>query len=322
MRKIFGIMLALALVLGMTVMASPVSATITPGWVSLSDDVAGATATYTIRFYTEEPLVAAYNDVINVNFPLGTDVSTVVVGDITVNAAAAAVLTTVGQTLVIEVAADVAAGTVTVVIDNVDNPAPCYHYLSVGTSHETTVDVGPYKIYLLKMDLVAGWNLISLPGIPEDTALEAVLADLLNPLLVPATYYFEVYYYETATATWFIYASDTSFSSLTTMEDGKAYWIWSSHAETFRVKGVWYPLPPGPPLKYCYVTCWNMVGFTSGSDMLGDLYLLAASPEPLYIYTYRAGAWVTIDPSSDDLIVGEGYWMSFVDPACVVPPTP
>ncbi|MCD6391471.1 MAG: hypothetical protein J7L92_05730, partial [Dehalococcoidia bacterium] len=73
MKKIFSIVLALGLVLGLTIVAAPVAADVSVPQVSLSEDAAGLKAQYTIEFTVTEALSAGVHDIV-VDFPDDTGV--------------------------------------------------------------------------------------------------------------------------------------------------------------------------------------------------------------------------------------------------------
>jgi len=334
--------LALALLLSMAVMASPVGAAISNVTVTVTNPLGGAVGDYTVSFVMQQPLDSAVfvpplGEYIDIGFPAGTDLTGIteitVVGTDSIAAAVTYTLTggdlgmwTVGNTLRIYLTGlvapgDLAAGAVTVTVEDVGHPEPCYHTLTVGTSQETAVTSPQYKIYLFEVTLVPGWNLISLPGIPENTDIEVVLADLLPPTCVPG-HDFQVWYWDCGQ--WYVYCYDTVYETLTTMDECKSYWIYIDRAASFKVKGVWYPPPPGPPLKKCYHECWNMVGFTSPTPMVPDDYMATMAPAgaAFYVMTYVGGAWQVLDMALDNMNPGQGYWVAFSLDACFAPPPP
>ena len=304
----------------MTVMATPVGAAISDVKVTVTNPIAATPSAYTITFKMQQPVDPAFGDFIDVVFPTGTGLGALVAGDVLVNGAAEPFVVIGADTLRISPAVLVPAGTVTVVVGVVNlvvNPPPCYHTLLVGTSQETTVESAQYKIYLFDIGLLVGWNLISLPGIPEDPAIEEVLADLITKAAADPTFTFTVWYYDCGT--WYVY-NNGDYATLTEMHDGASYWIEVSAAATFKVKGVWYPEPPGPPLKYCYHECWNMVGFTDNAASTVAIYTAALAPAGAIFYWMGWNAATQTWTVSPALAVGQGYWMAFGVNACFAPP--
>jgi hypothetical protein len=121
-----------------------------------------------------------------------------------------------------------------------------------------------------------------------------------------------------------VYKNGTGFTSLTTMEAGKAYWICITPGSdvTLQVDGWVIQCPPSVPPKYCYCTCWNMVGFKStqvGTNLSNYLQFLSPTGTIQAVMTWNSTAWQVVN-SGDTMIVGRGYWMAFNAPACIVPP--
>jgi hypothetical protein len=171
------------------------------------------------------------------------------------------------------------------------------------------------------VSLMGGWNLISLPIVPFDTSIESVLAplDFPNDLL-------SVWYYDCCEGEWLVYVNgDTGFKTLTTMEDGKAYWVRMRYPEeqdpdpsisgtylyALWVFGTKAPMPPGLPSYYDVCEGWNMIGFRCIEEMTPDDYLEAFSPSDygaIYGWDPYLQDWVT---NPDRLVPGHGYWIPF-----------
>jgi hypothetical protein len=171
------------------------------------------------------------------------------------------------------------------------------------------------------VSLTGGWNLISLPIVPFNTSIESVLAPLDFPYDL-----ISVWYYDCCKDEWLVYGNeDTGFQTLTTMEDGKAYWvrmrypeeqhsdpsISGSYPHTLWVFGTKAPSPPGLPSSYDVCQGWNMVGFRSMEDMAPEDYLGAFSPSEyggIYGWDPYLQDWIT---NPDKLVPGYGYWIPF-----------
>jgi hypothetical protein len=215
--------------------------------------------------------------------------------------------------------------------------------LEVGTSTHTPVDSEPYTIYCAKISLAGGktmagfdkMNLISLPCYPVDTAIEKVLATLFCQKAATASsakpFSFSVWYWDNVNKKWLKYVSDTSFSDLKTIEAGKAYWIKPSTSITIWIHGSPYPPGQGPPIKWCYPFCWNMVGFASLKSMNATVYLNYAKIPPAYstailaVWSFNSSTQLYHDegwPTDFIMTPGEGYWMAFITEACIIPPAP
>ena len=103
----------------------------------------------------------------------------------------------------------------------------------------------------LGASLTGGWNLISLPITPFDTSIESVLTPLAFPYDLVS-----IWYYDRCNDEWLVYGNgDTTFKTLTTMEDGKAYWVRMRYPEEqhsdpaisgtypYNSMGIWHQSP-------------------------------------------------------------------------------
>jgi hypothetical protein len=187
-KKVFGIVLALALVLTAAVASAVPAGAVTEGTVNVCIDnpIAGKVSNYCISFHNGSLLKGADGDFIDVMFPYGTDASGATV--ITVQkspipppapalwcAPCACTNSTAwawtGVTTVV-VTPQAAAGFVRLVLDpgeiiekcyyvfiniaDVQNPTSCEHHLQVGTSTHTPVASNTYTIYCAKIELKGG----------------------------------------------------------------------------------------------------------------------------------------------------------------------
>lgn len=169
--------------------------------------------------------------------------------------------------------------------------------------------------------LTGGWNLISLPIIPFDTSIESVLAPLTFPYDL-----ISVWYYDSCQDEWLVYGNgDTGFKTLTTMEDGKAYWVRMRYPEeqhsdpsisgtypyALWIFGTKTPMPPGLPSTYNVCPGWSMVGFRSTEGMAPEDYLRDFDQSEygtLYGWDPYLQDWIT---NPDELLPGHGYWIPF-----------
>jgi hypothetical protein len=163
------------------------------------------------------------------------------------------------------------------------------------------------------IDLVAGWNLISLPLIPLDSAINAVLAAVLDNVI-------SVWHYDAAAKRWYSFAPGAS-SDLSSMRDGKAYWINMKAAQNLTLAGRENAVPPALPPTYDVVAGWNMVGFKStATNVTAEDYL--AGIEPVRIYGFENGAWFFIPGppyNNPKMKPGLGYWVAFTAPGTIYP---
>lgn len=96
-----------------------------------------------------------------------------------------------------------------------------------GPLWEFTTEPASYDI-----PLFAGWNLISLPLIPDSTNIEDVLAGIMANI---STVY-GVWAYDAETQTWSSYVPYLG-GDLNTMTDGKGYWIYMTNPCTLTIEG-------------------------------------------------------------------------------------
>jgi len=168
----------------------------------------------------------------------------------------------------------------------------------------TTVDV-------TSISLESGWNLISLPLIPEDSSIEAVLAGTELTVIKVAYYTGNP---EGPEGGWLNYAGDLEISDLTQMQDGKGYWIDVSTAGVLTIRGheICAP-PPAVPPSYNLVEGWNLIGFKAlAIDTAMTTYFGKAVMDTMeagYGYDASAGLY-TIIKSTDKLVPGDGYWLA------------
>ena len=164
-----------------------------------------------------------------------------------------------------------------------------------------------------EVELNNGWNLMSLPIVPDEDDIEVVLADIMDDVI-------SVHYYRATTGTWLIYAPP-DFTSLTTMEDGKAYWINMSAATNLTVVGQAIAAPGvqgGLPPTYDVVEGWNMVGFKSTENMTAGNYLDGTDPVRIYGFDITQGGWFPLT-TSQNMTPGLGYWVAFSEPGTIYP---
>lgn len=163
------------------------------------------------------------------------------------------------------------------------------------------------------VELNKGWNLMSLPIVPDNKAIAAVLAPIMGNVT-------SVHYYNAATAKWLIYAPP-DFTTLTTIEDGKAYWINMKAATNLTVVGQ-AVAPPGygpVPPSYSVVQGWNMVGFRALDTMTVDDYLKGTNYVRIYGFDLGEGVgWFSLT-SSQNMTPGLGYWVAFSTPGIIYP---
>jgi hypothetical protein len=153
------------------------------------------------------------------------------------------------------------------------------------------------------MTLYQGWNLISLPSQPQDTAVGSVLA------AIDGFYAIVWKFINTGTSTsWVFYdPGDPEGSLLTTMEAGYGYWIYMTQTKTLHLLGQQasktMSLPAG----------WNLVGYNSPTS--GSAGTVLASINGKYAIVWKfinngtTTSWVFYDPGDP-----EGSLLTTFDP--------
>jgi len=168
---------------------------------------------------------------------------------------------------------------------------------------------GAFKV-LAEIKLCQGWNLISLPLIPNNTAIATVLSGISDKVE-------SVWYYVTSTGSWKTWSPGIG-GNLTTIEDGKAYWIKMTDAATLTVEGRMAPVPPTPLPTYSLSAGWNMLGYKSTIERetvktgtpLGYLNNIAGKYSYLVTYDcHQASPWQEIELDRGTMKPGFGYWI-------------
>ena len=148
----------------------------------------------------------------------------------------------------------------------------------------------------------AGWNLISLPVIIEDTDIEDVVAGISKSVNIVK------HYDSTIEGNWLSYVPDSSGSTLATMEDGKGYWVSMTGNEgdtyTLEVTGVKNPEAPEPARIYDVIAGWNLIGFKSVIRMLSADYLQSLSS-----INYTLLDVLNVKKNAGYMNSGNGYWL-------------
>jgi len=124
------------------------------------------------------------------------------------------------------------------------------------------------------LNLVAGWNMVSLPVMPEDVSAASVLSDVGFYQLV----------------TW----SGSGYVSATSFEEGRGYWLLVLQDTNVTVKGapvhgVLLTLPPG----------WSMVGGPNSEVAASEVF-----PGFYQLVTWSGSGYV----SATSFEPGKGYW--------------
>ena len=182
------------------------------------------------------------------------------------------------------------------------------------------------------VELCEGWNLISVPG---NLVYSSPLALFNVRTNVGVT---KVYYYPGGTFGIWQYAlldplRGTWSGTLTTIEPGKAYWVWVSPPYMELVLHTLPPDPMTPPPAYSLKKGYNMVGYTQFGERQGSGDTLpmrmqwywrsipdSVGPvlycyDPCKIFYDFEEGWIRFDTggkgkwNDQDMVSGAGYWL-------------
>ena len=160
------------------------------------------------------------------------------------------------------------------------------------------------------LNLYTGWNLISLPLMPENTGIASVLSPINGNYSI-------IWEYNASDTSdqWKKYDPSAPFGNdLTNMEPGKGYWIMMTSGDTLPISGT-MPESNDIVLK----ADWNLIGYNSlGSQPVADA-LSSISSNYTIVWAYDASDttdhWKKYDPGApfgNDLNIiepGKGYWI-------------
>jgi subtilase family serine protease len=164
------------------------------------------------------------------------------------------------------------------------------------------------------ISLVQGWNLISMPVVPQNTAIKTVLGALITANDFTSISSYQAGKWVSATL------SKGSLSGpLTTVQDGHGYWIYMTSPDTLYVNG--YVIPPASlPPSYSLTAGWNLVGFKPQPTIQDETvaqYLTSISgsydPNNVWVYDNTSGAWTR--GTSTTLTPGQAMWVLMTSPA-------
>lgn len=172
---------------------------------------------------------------------------------------------------------------------------------------ESTVKIVEREPFSLK--LKPGWNLVSLPGTPTNTSLNAVI-----PADHPASTILS-YDAEAGWTTAIRSEDGTWLGTLMTVDASRAYWI---QTDSFEAIGVDIPrISAGTsvPPTISLMAGWNFVPVV---DVTGDMgygdavsakaYFAGTKVNRVYSFNTLQGMWEVVDLEKGSLMVGYGYW--------------
>ncbi len=179
--------------------------------------------------------------------------------------------------------------------------------INLAANDNLNTDAGLYSYtmptFTYSIPLVAGWNLVSLPLIPDSTAISDVLAgvDIRR-----------VFAFDTATGLWQTYQPGAS-GGLTDIVPGRGYWFSAGTPGTLTVHG----RLPSLPFQVTLSPGWNLVGFPLISSSCATYQLAGISPGIVAGYDGVSTAWELVNNGwfgdSSWVKNGQGYWVKMAE---------
>lgn len=176
--------------------------------------------------------------------------------------------------------------------------------LTDGNEYIHFVDVRKVSPEVAHIALGEHYNLVSIPVVPGDTSLGAVLSSVEGR-------YTKVYAYVDGAWKQYIVGAPPFVNTLTNLDEKRGFWIYMSSSATLSVPGArpgttYIPLRPGP----------NLVGFPRAAAQPIAEALASIAGKYTKVYAYVEGAWkqhiVGAPPfvnTLTELEPGRGYWI-------------
>jgi len=168
-----------------------------------------------------------------------------------------------------------------------------------GLSRVISVPIGLWRPIVLQKD----WNLISLPLVPANSSISSVLSLLLKEGLLES-----VWTYDAETGTWHSYSPGAP-PDLTTMVDGKGYFLKMKAYNVLIVQGTEQPAPPATPRVYHVVPGWNLIGYKRLDEVNASTYLSGVDWIRLYKFDATSQTYEYVLPGGN-MAPGLGYWVA------------
>jgi hypothetical protein len=187
--------------------------------------------------------------------------------------------------------------------------------------------------------LRAGWNLVSLPLVPTNTSIQNILGSVsTNINIVWTANGGGAGGGGSSNTQWYYWPG----GGLTTMVDGKAYWIQTnltgSNTVSFTFQGRKGNPPPSAPPTYSFangatstygttnIPGWYPVGYKSESTHTVATYAGPSSSGSTTIYTLPVWGFDAVNQvyttlySTDNMTTGQGYWIYYNSSGSITPP--
>ena len=192
----------------------------------------------------------------------------------------------------------------------------------------------------MEIALNPGWNLISLPVIPANSSI----SDFTSRISPPGSIY-SIGTYDCGSNVYRYWLFSSQTGTLTSIVDGKSYWVWARNACTISVPGRACPATTSAslPTIYQYSLCympttnpdpdgWNMLGFKSTAmNMKAETYLAELLHDStgmelsnskytsLYRYDSATSKWISVG-KTDNMTPGAGYFIKMRESGKITPP--
>ena len=172
------------------------------------------------------------------------------------------------------------------------------------------------------VSLLPGWNLVSLPGTPADTAINSVITSTQVDTVVT--------YDPTVPGGWLtaVRADGALSGTLATIDAQRGYWVHTANDDPIKVDIPGYTagsqqLPPAIAL----VKGWNLVPAVSiegAANMDADIYFTGLSWTRGYGFNTSTDAFASFIPNTDNdseenIVIGKGYWVFLTKAGDLVP---
>lgn len=220
-------------------------------------------------------------------------------------------LVTTDNVIFLYKASDLAKGNHTVKVKAMD---------SAGNEEEFEATVKIVEREPFSLKLKPGWNLVSLPGTPTNTSLNAVI-----PADHPASTILS-YDAEAGWTTAIRSEDGTWIGTLMTIDANRAYWIQTDTFDPIAVDIPRISAGTSVPPTIMLAEGWNFVPVTdvSGSMSHGDSvsageYFSGTKVNRVYTFNTLMGLWENVDLEDGMVMVGYGYWAHASEAGVIAP---
>ena len=162
------------------------------------------------------------------------------------------------------------------------------------------------------IELNTGWNLISLPLLPGNTSIDAVLG-AAKPN-VDSIYAYDPTWPSPGWKSWI----NAGPKSLTTMDDTRGYWVLMTYTDTICITGAFLPVGKNVPPTFAVAAGWNLIGFKSLSERTAGGYLLSLGSTWTRLWGFENGSYHGV-LSGNNMEPGFGYWLSVSSAGTIYP---